>query len=99
MLKLLNFIFQGDQKKLIQQLREMINEGIEPTNFLNDLLEVIYFILQKKNIGDFDSDLSISESEVDMINVISRDINISTLIIFWERVVLRITKLQLFQWL
>ena len=95
MLKLLNFIFQGDQKKLIQQVREMINEGIEPTNFLNDLLEVIYFILQKKNIGDYDSDLSISESEVDMINVISRDINISTLIIFWQFILKGLDELSL----
>ena len=95
MLKLLNFIFQGDQKKLIQQLREMINEGIEPTNFLNDLLEIIYFILQKKNIGDFDSDLSISESEVDMINIISKDINISTLIIFWQFILKGLDELSL----
>ena len=95
MLKLLNFIFQGDQKKLIQQLREMINEGIEPTNFLNDLLEIIYFILQKKNIGDFDSDLSISESEVDMINIISKDINISTLIIFWQFILKGLEELSL----
>ena len=95
MLKLLNFIFQGDQKKLIQQLREMINEGIEPTNFLNDLLEIIYFILQKKNIGDFDSDLSISESEGDMINIISKDINISTLIIFWQFILKGLDELSL----
>ena len=95
MLKLLNFIFQGDQKKLIQQLREMINEGIEPTNFLNDLLEIIYFILQKKNIGDFDSDLSTSESEVDMINIISKDINISTLIIFWQFILKGLDELSL----
>ena len=95
MLKLLNFIFQGDQKKLIKQLREMINEGIEPTNFLNDLLEIIYFILQKKNIGDFDSDLSISESEVDMINIISKDINISTLIIFWQFILKGLDELSL----
>jgi len=47
-LNLLSFIFQGEQKKSIAQLREMINEGIEPANFLNDLLEIIYFIQQKK---------------------------------------------------
>jgi len=62
----------------------MINQGIEPTNFLNDLLEIIYFIQQKKNIGNFDSDLSISESELKTIDSISNNINISTLIIFWQ---------------
>ena len=37
-LEILNFIFSGDQKKSIQQLRKMFDEGIEPTNFLNDLI-------------------------------------------------------------
>ena len=83
-LNLLNFIFQGEQKKSIELLRELINQGIEPTNFLNDLLEIIYFIQQKKNIGNFDSDLSISESELQTIDSISNNINISTLIIFWQ---------------
>ena len=83
-LNLLNFIFQGDQKKSIAQLKEMINEGIEPTNFLNDLLEIIYSIQQKKSIGNFDSDLSISESEQEIISKISKDINMPTLIVFWQ---------------
>ena len=83
-LELIHYIFQGDQKKSIKQLREMINEGIEPANLLNDFLEIIYFILQKKSLGNFDSNLSISDSEIDMINLISKDIDISTLIIFWQ---------------
>ena len=84
LLHLLNFIFQGDQKKSLESLREMIDEGIEPTNFLNDLLEIIYFIQQKKNIGNLDSDLSMSESEQETINSISNNVNTSTLIVFWQ---------------
>ena len=83
-LELIHYIFQGDQKKSIKQLREMINEGIESANLLNDFLEIIYFILQKKSLGNFDSNLSISDSEIDMINLISEDVDISTLIIFWQ---------------
>jgi DNA polymerase-3 subunit gamma/tau len=81
---LLDFIFKGDQKKSLEQLKEMIKEGVEPNNFLNDLLEIIYFIQQKKSIGNIDSDLSISESEEEIINEISKNINVSTLIIFWQ---------------
>lgn len=84
LLHLLNFIFQGDQKKSLESLREMINEGIEPANFLNDLLEIIYFIQQEKNIGNLNSDLSISESEQKTINLISNSVNTSTLIVFWQ---------------
>jgi len=85
-LNLLKFIFQGEQKKSIEQLREMINEGIDPNNFLNDLLEIIYFIQQKKNIGNFDSNLYLPEAEKENIDLISRNISMSTLIVFWQLV-------------
>ena len=83
-LELLNSIFNGEQKKSIEQLREMINEGVEPINFLNNLLEIIYLMQQKKSIGNFDSDLSISESELKMIDEVSNNISMSTLIVFWQ---------------
>ncbi len=83
-LNLLDLIFQGDQNKSISQLRELINEGIEPSNFLNDLLEIIYFIQHKKSAGNIDSDLSISETEQEIISKISSEIDMSTLIVFWQ---------------
>ena len=83
-LNLLNLIFQGEQKKSINQLREMINEGIEPANFLNSLLETIYLVQQKKSIGNIDSDLSISQTEQKIIDSISKDVSMSTLIVFWQ---------------
>jgi len=83
-LNLLSFIFQGNQKKSIENLREMINSGTEPSHFLNDLLEIIYFIQQQKNIGNFDSDLSVSKSEQETISLISKNVDMSTLIIFWQ---------------
>ena len=92
-LDLLKFIIEGDQKKSIFQLRQLVDEGIEPANFLNDLLEMIYFIIQNKNLGDFDTELSISESEKETINLISKDIEISTLTIFWQFVLKGIDEL------
>ncbi len=83
-LNLLNLIFQGDQKKSLESLREMVNEGIEPANFLNDLLETIHFIQQKKNIGELSLDLSVSESEHEIIDSISSNVSTSTLIVFWQ---------------
>ena len=83
-LSLLEFVFEGDQKKSIDLLREMINEGMEPKIFLNDLLEIIYFIQQKKILGNLESELSISESEQEIINSISKKIEMNTLIIFWQ---------------
>ena len=92
---LLNFVFQGDQKKSLESLREMISEGIEPNNFLNDLLEIVYLIQQQKNIGNLSSDLSISESERESINLISNNINAQTLIVFWQLILKALDELSI----
>jgi len=94
-LNLLTFIFQGEQKKSLTLLKEMINEGIEPSNFLNDLLEIIYFIQQKKSIGNFDSDLSIPESEQEIIDKISSNINMPTLVVFWQLILKALDELSI----
>ncbi len=83
-LNLLDFVIRGEQKKSADLLKEMINEGLDPINFLNDLLEIIYLIQQKKSIGNLDSDLHISEAEQGIIEKISKDIDVNTLIMFWQ---------------
>ena len=92
-LNLLNFIFQGEQKKSLSLLREMVNEGINPTSFLNDLLEIIYLIQQKKSIGNFNLDIDISEAEQEIVNLISKDVNTTTLILFWQFILKAIDEL------
>ncbi len=94
-LNLFNLILQGDQKKSIEILREMVNEGIEPSNFLNDLLEILYFIQQKKSVGGFDTDLALSEYEQEVISKIAININMPTLIIFWQLILKVMDELQL----
>ena len=83
-LNLLKSIFEGKQKESIDQLRKLISEGIDPNNFLNNFLEIIYILQQKKSIGNFDTELSLSESEQEIINSIVDDVNMSTLIVFWQ---------------
>ena len=94
-LSLLRLIFQGDQKRSIEELKAMINEGIEPSSFVNDLLEMIYFIQQKKSIGKLDFDLSVSESENDTIEIIAKEISIHTLVIFWQFILKTLDELTL----
>ena len=81
-LELLKFIFDGDEKNSIQTLKNIINEGVEPEIFLNDLMEILYFIIQTKNLGKFDTELSISESEIETISILSKKIETSTLMVY-----------------
>ena len=81
---LLESILQGDQKKSIELLRQMIDQGLDPANFLNDLLETLYFVFQKKNLSNFNNELILSELELEIINKIASSIKTQTLIIFWQ---------------
>ncbi len=83
-LELFKAIFNGEQKTSISILRNMIDEGVEPVALLNDFLEIIYYMIRKKNLGDFESDISISENEISLINSIADNIDIKTLTIFWQ---------------
>jgi len=96
--KILDFlqsVIIGDKKTAIDKLRIIVNEGVEPSNFLNDLLEIIYFIQQKKSLGQLYSDLSISEAESEIIDLISKDISISTLVVFWQFILKGIEELSI----
>ncbi len=88
-------IFQGDLKKSLENFRVLVNEGIDPAIFLNDFLEVIYFLLQEKNLGKINSDLSISESEAESIRSISKEVPSTTLVIFWQFVLKGIEELSI----
>ena len=91
----INYIFQGDVKKSLESFRSLVNEGIDPSMFLNDFLEIIYFLLQEKNLGKINSDLSISEAETETIRTISKGISSSTLIIFWQFILKSIEELSI----
>jgi len=94
-LELLKFIFDGDEKNSIQTLRKIINEGVEPEIFLNDLMEILYFIIQTKNLGKFDTELSISESEIEIISILSKKTETSTLMVFWQFILKGIEELSI----
>ena len=83
-LEFLQFVIIGDKKNAIEKLRMIIDHGVDPSNFLNDFLEIIYFIQQKKFLGNFESDISISEAELEIIKSISDDVSVSTLVVFWQ---------------
>ena len=50
---LLEIIFSGDQEKIIDHYRKLYNSGIEPNLFLNDFLEMLYYI---KNISHIENE-------------------------------------------
>jgi DNA polymerase-3 subunit gamma/tau len=77
-------ILLGNQKEAINHLRELIDSGLDAKNFLNDILEILYLFNRRINLGPVEKDLMISESELQLINSYSKNLDSQDIGIFWQ---------------
>ena len=77
-------ILLGNQKEAVNYLRELIDSGLDAKNFLNDILEIIYLFNRRINLGPIEKDLMISESELQLIDAYSKNLDLLDLGIFWQ---------------
>ena len=84
LIHLLNHVFEGDEKRAMELLRELIDNGLDPKNFLNDLLELIYLFGRRINLGPIEKDMLVSEAELELIESGSQNLNMQDLGLFWQ---------------
>ena len=84
LIKLLQDVFEGNESSATNVLRELIEEGIDAKNFLNDILELIYLFSRRINLGPIEKELFVSESELQLIEKVSKGLNIQDLGLFWQ---------------
>jgi len=77
-------VLLGNQVEAINHLKEMIDSGLDVKNFLNDILEILYLFNRRINLGPIEKDLMISESEIQLINEYSKNLDSQDLGIFWQ---------------
>jgi DNA polymerase-3 subunit gamma/tau len=77
-------ILSGNQTEAIKHLKELIDSGLDAKNFLNDILEILYLFSRRINLGPIKKDLMISESEIQLINEYSKNLDSQDLGIFWQ---------------
>ena len=84
LIKLLKDVFEGNENDSLKSLRELIDEGLDAKNFLNDVLELIYLFSRRINLGPIQKDLFISDSELKLIEQASKDLKIQDLSLLWQ---------------
>ncbi len=88
-------ILSGDENEALKHLRELINNGIDAKNFLNDILEVLYLFSRRINLGPIEKDMTISESEIKMVDEYSKNIDMQDIGLFWQLTIKTINDLKI----
>ena len=88
-------VLSGNEKLALNSFKELLNDGIDAKNFLNDFLEVIYLFSRRISLGPVDKDMSISETEAQMIEDYSKNLDMQDIGLFWQLTVKTIDDLKI----
>ena len=94
-ISLLKEILSGNEKNALQFLHELIDNGLDAKNFLNDILEVLYLFSRRISLGPIEKDLSVSEAEVQMVDQYSKNIDMQDISLFWQLTIKTIDDLKI----
>ena len=81
---LLSYVLKGEEKKAIELLKDLIDDGLDAKNFLNDFLELIYLFGRRVNLGPIEKDMFISEAELELIEKSAQNLDMQDLALFWQ---------------
>ena len=84
LINLFKFLFKGDEKEVINIYRSIYNQGVEPKIFLNDFLEILYYIKNISSIKQEGTNFSLNDKEFNDIDLISKEVGAETLLLFWQ---------------
>ena len=88
-------VLKGNEKEALKYLRDLINDGIDAKNFLNDILEVLYLFSRRINLGPIDKDMTISEMEAHLVDEYSKNIDMQDIGLFWQLTIKTIDDLRI----
>ena len=88
-------VLSGNEKGALKYLNDLINDGLDAKNFLNDILEVLYLFSRRISLGSIEKDMSISESEVQMVEQYSKNIDMQDIGLFWQLTIKTIDDLRI----
>jgi len=81
---LLEIIFLGNEEKIINHYRKLYNTGIEPDLFLNDFLEILYYLKNIFYIKNEGSNFTLNDNDYKKITSLSKELDPSEILLFWE---------------
>jgi len=84
LINLFELILKGEEKKVIDTYKKIYDQGIEPKVFINDFLELLYYLKNINSLTLESTNFSLNDQEFDRIKEISNQIDATILILFWQ---------------
>ena len=83
-IELLHKIFEGKEKEVINIYQSIYSSGVDPSTFLNDFLEILYYLKNIDAIQSNGSSFDLNDSEHKSIKNLKDKIDNKTIILFWQ---------------
>ena len=77
-------IFDGDEEKVLQQYRAIYDQGVEPKVFLNDFLEILYYLKNINSLKIDGTNFSLNDEQFETIKELSSKVENSVFLLFWQ---------------
>ena len=84
LINLFENLFRGDEENAIKLYRKIYEAGVEPKNFLNDFLEILYYFKNISTIKLDGTNFSLNDDDFNKIIEISKNLDPNDLILFWQ---------------
>ena len=84
LIEIFRLILLGEEKKVLDIYRKIYDQGIEPKVFINDFLELVYYLKNINSLTLESTNFSLNDDEFLKIKEISNNIDKQVLILFWQ---------------
>ena len=83
-INLFKLIFNGDEISVLNHYQSLYDSGVEPQVFLNEFLEILYYIKNISYINFDSSSFSLNDNDYNNIKSLSKGLATSEVLLFWE---------------
>ena len=83
-IKLLELVLNGDEKSVLKHYRDIYISGVDPSNFLNDFLEILYFTKNISHLAIDGTNFTLNDNDYNEILSLSKKTKPNTFLLFWE---------------
>ena len=95
LIELLEFILNGDENKVIETYKKIYDFGVEPKIFINDFMEILYYIKNIRFLTLESTNFSLNDEEFIKIKEISNKVDSKVFILFWQFAIKTLDELEI----